>query len=192
MGLCINNLYNSKWFCQDVVLAHIFKQQELEMHKKIMILVFITACLFLPISALAKPQIAIDMTSEKEIVAQVDGKEIKKKVPATEVEPGQTLIFTLKYSNNGDETATNVVIKNPIPKDTEYVVGSATGDTPMFSIDGGNVFKKPSLLTYELKNNAGKTIKKTASPEQYTDIRWIVQKVLSGSTGKVSFRVKVK
>jgi uncharacterized repeat protein (TIGR01451 family) len=161
------------------------------MYKKAIFLIFITVCLFLPNSALAKPQITIDMTSEKEIVETVGGKELIRLVRATEVEPGQVLIFTLKYPNKGDEKATNVVIKNPIPKDTVYVVGSASGDAPMFSIDGGKSFKKPSLLTYELKNNDGKTINKSASPDQYTDIRWIVAEVIPGGTGKVSFRVKV-
>ncbi len=161
------------------------------MYKKAIFLIFITVCLFLPNSALAKPQIAIDMVSEKEIVELIDGKEVKRIVPTTEVEPGQVLIFTLKYSNKGDEAATNVMIKNPIPKDTVYLVDSASGKAPTFSIDGGKSFKKPSLLTYELKTNDGKTIQKAASPDQYTDIRWVIPEVIPGGTGKVSFQVKV-
>ena len=161
------------------------------MHKKGMFLVFITVCLFLPNSALAKPQIEIQTITEKEVIEKIDGQEVKRLVPAEEIEPGQVLIFTLKYANKGDEKATNVVIKNPIPKDTLYVVGSATGDTPTFSIDGGKSFKRPSLLTYKIDTPNGKTVQKIASSEQYTDIRWVISKVPPGTTGKVSFQVKI-
>lgn len=163
------------------------------MYKKGMFLIFITVGLFLPLSAFAKPQITIDMTSEKEIIEMVDGKEVTKLVSATEVEPGQILIFNLNYANNGDEKATNVVINNPIPKDTIYVIGSASEDKGelLFSIDSGQAFKKPSLLTYEIKSQDGKLIRKIASPEQYTDIRWIIPEILPGTSGKLSFQVKV-
>ena len=162
------------------------------MYKKGTFLVFIAVCLLLPISATAKPLIAVEITSEKEIVEIVNGKELIKLVPAPEVEPGQILIFTLNYANNGDEKATNVVINNPIPKDTVYMIGSATGDMPRFSIDGGQTFKKPSLLTYEIKGPDGKLVKKIASPEQYTDIRWTVNEIPAGQKGRVAFKVRVK
>ena len=162
------------------------------MPKKSISLTIFFVCFFLPLSVLAKPQVVIDMTSEKEIIQILGGREVKKIVPAKEVEPGQALIFTLNYSNKGDEKATNVVIKNPIPKDTIYIPGSATGDSPMFSIDDGMVFKSPSLLTYEITDLNGKTIKKVASPEQYTDIRWTIPELSAGASGQVSFRTKVK
>lgn len=164
------------------------------MYKKGTFLVLIAVCLFLPHSATAKPLIAVEITSEKEIVEMVDGKKLIKLAPAPEVEPGQILIFTLYYANNGDEKATNVVINNPIPEDTAYLVGSAFGENSkiIFSIDSGQTFKKPSLLKYEIKSPDGKPVKKTASPEQYTDIRWIVHELPAGQKGKVGFKVKVK
>ena len=162
------------------------------MPKKTIPLIIFVTCFFLPLTALAKPQITIDMVSEKEIVEVFNGIETRKVVPAQEIEPGQVLIFTLNYSNKGDEKAINVVIKNPIHKDTIYIPGSATGDSPMFSIDGGKVFKSPTLLTYETTDLNGKTIKKIASPEQYTDIRWTIPVLSAGASGQVSFRTKVK
>ena len=162
------------------------------MHKKIMILVFLTVCFFLPNSALAKPQIEIQTVIEKEVIEKIGGQEVKRLVPADEVEPGQMLIFTLKYANKGDEQATNVVIKNPIPKDTIYIVGSATGDNPMFSIDGSRTFKRPNLLTYKIDAPNGKPVQKVASSDQYTDIRWIIAEIPAGAQGVVSFQAKVR
>lgn len=164
------------------------------MHIKKMVMPVITACLFMPVSLMAKAQIEIKTVSEKEIIEIIDGRETVKIVPAAEVEPGQTLIFKLQYVNRGDEKATNVVINNPVPKDTTYLVGSAYGGESeiTFSIDSGKNFKQPSLLKYEIKGPDGKKLKKLASPDHYTDIRWIIQEIAPDGQGEVGFKVKVK
>ena len=153
-----------------------------------MVLIFISA------TAWAKPEITLSVTSEKEIVVMDQGKKNVKRVTAKEVEPGQVLIFTLRYSNKGDEAATNVVFDNPIPKETIYKIGSAagSGSNITFSINGGKDYKKPTLLTYEVKGSDGKTVKKKASPDQYTNVRWVIPSVPAGSNGELSFRAMVK
>jgi len=144
--------------------------------------------------AWAKPQIVLSINSEKEVIEKQNGKKIVKRVPATDVEPGQTLIFTLKYSNKGNENAKNVVVDNPIPKETVYEVGSAigAGSDITFSINNGKDYKKPSLLTYEIKGSDGKPVRKKASPEQYTNVRWIIPSVPPGGAGELSYRVRVR
>ncbi|GMR20962.1 MAG: hypothetical protein BMS9Abin36_1560 [Gammaproteobacteria bacterium] len=147
-----------------------------------------------PVIAEAKPRIKVTIETEK-IVTQVNnGKTINKRVKATSVEPGETLIYTLRYINNGDEKATNVKVDNPIPKGSVYVAGSAKGINSdiTFSVDGGKTFKKASLLTYRTKLANGKTAKKKASPEQYSNIRWLIQSVAPGQGGTLGFRVIVK
>ena len=149
---------------------------------------------FLSATAWAKPKVELTMTSEKEIVEKNNGVETVKRVPATDIESGQVLIYTLKYSNKGDEAATNVVVDNPIPGETVYEVGSVTGagSEITFSIDGGKGYKKPSLLTYEIKGSTGVPVRKQASPEQYTHVRWIIATVPAGGSGELSYRVRVK
>ena len=60
------------------------------------------------------------------------------------------------------------------------------------SIDGGQTYKKPSLLTYEIINPDGSREKRSASPEQYTNIRWQLPQVAAGARDELSFQVKVK
>jgi uncharacterized repeat protein (TIGR01451 family) len=148
----------------------------------------------MPLAAWAKPSVVVTMSSSREFVATVGGKEVRKVLPAKSVGPGQTIKYTLKYHNQGDEKATNVVINNPVPKDTVYVMGSAAGaDSEItFSIDGGKSFKQPTLLSYETTGPNGQVTQKQASPEQYTHVQWIVKEVLPGQEGEVSFQVKVK
>jgi len=144
--------------------------------------------------AWAKPEVTLSIVSEKEVKEQQNGKEVVKRVRADEIEPGQVLIYTLTYSNKGDEKATNVVFDNQIPKEVVYVVGSASDEEGevTFSINNGKDFKRPSMLTYEVKGQDGKIIKKKASPEQYTNIRWVISVIPPGKSGKLSYRAKVK
>ena len=90
--------------------------------------------------------------------------------------------------------ATNVKVDNPIPKGSVYVAGSAKGVNSdiTFSVDGGKTFKKASLLTYRTKLANGKTVKKKASPEQYSNIRWMIKSVAPGQGGTLGFRVTIK
>ena len=150
--------------------------------------------LAMPLGAWAKPAIVLEVTSAREVVEKIDGKEVRKIVPTAKIEPGQTLIYTLKYRNDGDEKATDVAINNPIPDNTVYVVGSATGagSEISFSIDGGKSFKQPTLLTYEITDSTGKAVKKMVAPAEYTHIQWLVREIAPGQRGEMLFQVKVK
>lgn len=164
------------------------------MKAKKMITALMTVCLILPLVALAKPDVKINVVAEKEISKMENGKTVKKRVVADKVEPNQTIIFTVYYSNNGDEKATSVVVKNPIPKGAEYVTDSAKGKGSKisFSIDGGKTFKKPSLLTYQFKQQGGAASKRKASPDQYTHIRWIIDEIPAGASGTLSYQAMIK
>lgn len=143
--------------------------------------------LLLPVSALAKPLVTIAITAEKVVAGG-------KRTAASATAPGDTLAYTIAYMNRGDEKATNAVIDDPIPRGTTFIPGSAYGARTeiVFSIDGGKTFKRPSLLTYEVRHPDGTVEKRTASPERYTHIRWIISTIPAGANGRVGFRVRVK
>lgn len=153
-----------------------------------------TAAMFaLPLAAWGQPKIAITIKAEKEVSVLVKGKQIKKRIAAKGIQPGEEITYTLSYNNSGTESATDVLITDPIPAGTAYIPGTASevGDLT-FSIDKGKTYKKPTLLTYEQKGSDGKIQKKVASPEDYTDIRWTLSSVPAGGKGSVNFKVKVK
>lgn len=144
--------------------------------------------------AWAKPAIIVEMTTAREVTETVNGREVRKIVPVASVEPGQVIIYTLRYRNDGDEKATSVVINNPVPPDTVYLVGSASGagSEISFSIDGGKSFKQPTLLTYEMTDPEGKVVRKVAAPEEYTNVQWLIREILPGQQGEVAFQVRIK
>jgi uncharacterized repeat protein (TIGR01451 family) len=162
--------------------------------KKQLLVVAVLALLLIPMGAMAKPLVSVSITAEKEMKVVKDGQKNTKKVAATKIEPGDVIFYTLNYINSGNEPATKVVLDDPIPMGTVYIPGSASGEGAeiTFSIDGGKSFKKPSLLTYEVKLPSGKTEKRTASAEEYTHIRWLIEKIEPNKKGTVSFQVRIK
>jgi uncharacterized repeat protein (TIGR01451 family) len=151
------------------------------------------AVLLLPISAIAAPKISLNVRAEVEVTTEEDGKQVTKRVEASEVTPGQEVIYTLNYINASPDKALNVKLNNRVPANTTYKPDSAWGENTdiEFSIDAGKTFKQPSLLVYEVSNNKGEKEERKASPEKYTNIRWTVKEIAGDSKGEVGFRIKV-
>jgi uncharacterized repeat protein (TIGR01451 family) len=171
-------------------------KKEEEMIKKFMstIGVLVIMCL-IPCIALAKPLVNISMKAEMDAVVKEGGKSVTKRVVAKDVTPGTVIFYTVSFRNDGDEKAMNAVIDNPIPPNTGYIAGSAYGENEegiTFSIDKGKTYKKPTMLFYEITDNQGKTIKKVASPDEYTNIRWVIPVIENGKQGTVGFKAIVK
>lgn len=142
----------------------------------------------------AKPLMAVSITTSKEVTETVNGAKTKKLVPATQVVSGDTLVYTLSYSNKGNEVARNAVIENPVPKGAGYIAGSATGDGSEidFSVDDGKSFAKAEALMSEVMLMSGTKVRSPASPDDYTHVRWILKQVPPGGSGTVGFSVRVK
>ena len=157
--------------------------------KKFIPLLLVPIVLLFSVQVFAEALISVSMKAEKEVTVN----KVIKRVAADKVNPGDVIFYTINYVNSGDKEATNSFLDDPIPKGSVYIPGSAFGDNTeiTFSIDGGKTFKKPSLLTYEVKVN-GKMEKRIASPEQYTDIRWTVSVIPARGSGQIGFKVRVK
>lgn len=163
----------------------------MNIHKLIATFIFLVA---LPAQVFAAADIKLAISAEKEMIVKEGSRNVKKRVQAKSIEPGEIIIYTIRYSNRGDEAATNVDVKNPVPGNTEFVSGSAKGKGAdiTFSADGGKSFGKASSVTYQVKNSAGKAVTRKAGPENYTHVRWVVARVSPGKSGNLEYRVRVK
>lgn len=127
---------------------------------------------------------------ETEVVNAEGQKEIQL-VPAEKVVPGDVVIYTIKYTNNGRKAAENFVITNPVPQHMEYLTGSAKGESAKitFSVDGGNSYDIPGNLT--VADSEGTRVAATSS--DYTHIRWVLNDpVAPNETGLVTFMARLK
>lgn len=154
----------------------------------------VAAMCFMATVVMAAPKVELSMTVEKDIV-EVDekGKKHTRRVAADEAVQGDLLFYTISFKNEGTEPATNVQLDNPISNGTTYVADSAYGQGSeiLFSIDEGKTYKKPVSLTYEVTNANGKKESLKAEPEKYNAIRWVVQEIAPGKSGKAGFTVLV-
>jgi uncharacterized repeat protein (TIGR01451 family) len=143
-------------------------------------------------SSLAMAEIKLTTTAETEITqTNAQGEKITKRVPATRVVPGSEVIYTITAKNSGSEPADDVVVTNPIPKQTVYIEGSAAGSGTdiTFSVDNGKSFHPPAELT--VPGPEGKPHPATA--QDYTHVRWRLQFELKpGDAAPLWYRVRVK
>ncbi|KAF3884152.1 MULTISPECIES: DUF11 domain-containing protein [Nostocales] len=125
-----------------------------------------------------KGQVQLRLDAEKRVVQQVQGKQTLSWEPLQGkalVEPGNILRYTVTADNNSNNNVKNLIINQPIPLGTVYVLNSATStannETKItYSIDGGRSFvEKPSV---KVTLADGKTETKPAPVTMYTHIRW--------------------
>lgn len=137
----------------------------------------------------AQEQGAVKVTNavfhEVEIKA-ADGKVTKKLVPAARAVPGDEVVYEIGYRNNGADTATELAIDNPLPKEVTFV--SASRDPTVVSVDGGKQFGQLAQLSVVGPDGTSRQ----ARTADITNLRWIVPTLPGGASGKVTFRAKVK
>lgn len=164
------------------------------MKKIILMVMFVFLASAAQLRAEAKGAIELKSVAEVDIIVKSEkGETETKRVEASQanVTPGDTVIFTTFFSNNGKEQATGVSINNPVPKHMVYLDGTAEGAGTKidFSVDGGKTFGAPKDL--KTKGTDGK--EKRATAADYTTIRWTFEKpVAAGAKGSVVFKAKVK
>ena len=146
--------------------------------------------LFFGTSAIAGT-LVLKVTAKKETeVVTPDGKKVIQYVDVDSVVPGNVLLYSINYHNQGAEKAEAVVIANPIPEHMVYVPGSAQGAGTIvrFSVDNGKTFDVPEHLII-VEN--GKTRPATAA--DYTNIQWSFKKDVSpDGKGSVEYRARLK
>jgi uncharacterized repeat protein (TIGR01451 family) len=144
-------------------------------------------------ASVSAKQSAIEITSEvNELIHVMDdqGKKQQKIIAAAEVTPGDRILYTTSFKNNGAEASDNIIITNPIPVHTRYLDGSAKGEHCVitFSIDGGRVWGDAKTLKVRQKDGQFRA----ATAADYTHIRWKYNRALQPAEKKSnSFETKL-
>ena len=94
--------------------------------------------------------LVLNAVAEVEIEqAGTDGGREVVRIPAQTVVPGDEVIYTLTYDNQGGEPADDIFITNPIPEHMElrHAASNPAWLETVYSVDGGQVFGPLSELT---------------------------------------------
>ncbi len=125
----------------------------------------------------------------------VDGKPVVRKLPADSAAVGDTIEYELHYTNVGDLPISGLKPTAKIPEGTVYLEGSASSSVKArlyFSIDGGKTYHELPIY-YKVKLPDGREVKKEATPDMFTHIRWGMEgELLPGRSAVFSYRVIVK
>lgn len=123
-----------------------------------------------------QPKVQLEMSAAKKVVTvdtkgkqQVKWQDLKGEVT---VQPGDVLRYTVSSKNAGDKPAKNLVVTQPIPQKTIYILKSAqaNGAKLTFSIDGGKSFVAKPIVKVKLED--GKEALRPAPARAYTHARW--------------------
>lgn len=156
---------------------------------------FFTSVILITLSAtaVAQQQAHLDVQTsvqKQEVVVNDVGDSETRLVPAELVVPGESVFYTITFTNISKEPADNVVITNPIAEDLMYVDGSAFGPGMdiLFSVDGGVTFAPSDELTVVEDGEV-----RDAEADDFTHVRWVMQDDLqAGSQGTARFAAVVE
>jgi len=144
---------------------------------------------------LAGPSFAAGLSAEQVIERMIvteseDGSTEVELVPAETVTPGDELVYSLNFRNDGVESAENVVLTVPVPPEVNYVENSASTDDAVvaFSADGGKSFSPRGDLEVVVDGE-----KRAALAGEITHVRWTFRdKINPGSSGTLEFHAVLK
>lgn len=151
----------------------------------------ITASLGATAYAAESGGIALNARAEREVVStDADGNEVVELQTVERAIPGDVIVYTIEYVNNGTDPADNVVITDPIPAQVTLVSGSAfgAGTDIVASVDGG--LSWGAIGSLQVTGDDGQP--RPAQPADLTHLRWILRNpVPAGGRGFVRFKARL-
>ncbi|MBA3980385.1 MAG: hypothetical protein C0462_07255 [Alcanivorax sp.] len=117
----------------------------------------------------ASPAVSIAILAEKEVI-EIDarGQEVVRRVIAENAEPGEVIFYTISYQNDGQSSARDIVLDNPVPEGTRLVDDSAWGEQAEIQLPAAE-----------------------AEAGQAQVVRWLISEIPAGTDGAVGFSVVV-
>ena len=103
--------------------------------------------------------------------------------------------YTVTGANNSVRPVNNLVVTQPIPQQTAYLLNSVTVDHPgaivTYSIDKGKTFVAKPIIQIKLAD--GKVQTQPAPAEMYTHVRWKFAQPINPKTAlNAAYQVRVK
>jgi len=130
-------------------------------------------------------------TVEVAIVSNdANGEDALTFAPATDVEPGQQVRYSLSYANEGSEPADSVSLVMPIPSEVTYLESSAAGalGTLTFSADNGQTY-----ATRQAVMIADGDRRRVANASEITHIKWAFSAPIApADSGAISYMAVLK
>ena len=124
------------------------------------------------------------------VTTDTNGDDLLTFAPATDVEPGQQVRYSLTYANEGTEPVESVSLIMPIPAEVSYLEASVEGAAARitFSADNGQTYAmRDSLMTGDGENS------RVANASEITHIKWAFgAPIAPADSGAISYMAVLK
>jgi uncharacterized repeat protein (TIGR01451 family) len=146
-----------------------------------------------------QPKVVVALSAEKQLISTDSQGKQQIRWQALEsgeaiVQPGDVLRYTASGSNKGNVDAKNLVLTQPIPQGTVYVLNSAATaaqTVTTYSIDKGKTFTAKPMVQVTLPD--GRTEMRPAPAAAYTHVRWqVANPVAPKAEVKLAYHVEVQ
>lgn len=154
------------------------------MLNKLLLAILLTVCAA-PAAAAAQER-PIKLQSDVKLVRPGAQGAAPELVEAEGVVPGDTLLFTTSYRNEGASAVSDFVIVNPLP--TDLVLTDEAAAQTEVSVDGGKSWGR--LAELKVVNEGGE--ERPATINDITHMRWVFARVAPSETGEVRFSARVR
>lgn len=146
-----------------------------------------------------QPQVQLRLGAEKKVMTkdqqgklQVNWQTLQGNVV---VQPGDVIRYIVTGNNNSDRSTKNLVVTQPIPKQTTYVLNSVTVKNNKakitYSINNGKNFVEKPTVRVKLANGKVETL--PAPAELYTHVRWKFEEPINPTTPvNATYQVRVR
>ena len=139
-----------------------------------------------PAPAPAPAQVSLKTEVMLEKTVTESGKSSVQLVEPKIVVPGDRLVYTMRYHNDGALPATNYVMVDPLP--SAVVLASDGAFAGEVSVDGGKSWGPLASL----KVSDGKGGLRPAASSDVTHLRWTIAQIAPGASGQVEFHAIVR
>lgn len=140
-----------------------------------------------PATAFAAPG-AVVLKGDVKVETTIVEKGVEKTVLATPkvVIPGNRLVFSTSYRNEGAAPVQNFVVTNPVPEGIAVAAPDAASLT--VSVDGGKTWGKLAALSVKDAKGAARP----AQSGDVTHVRWTLATIAPGAGGAVAYHAIVR
>ena len=150
------------------------------------------------VQKLRQPEVKLVMSADKQVTVIDENGQSKLVWEKLEgditVQPGDVLRYVVASENEGEVSAENLVVTQPISPEMTYVLGSAKGNeiaAITYSIDGSETFVAEPMVEVTLPD--GTVEMQPAPAEAYTHVKWDFSQALETAAAvSVSHEVTIK
>lgn len=134
-----------------------------------------------------KGEVSVKMSARKVVR---DAKGAERFESGEQAKPGDVIEYVAVYRNTGKEKVTGLLATIPVPREMEFLPGTARPDRFDASVDGKAFGPAPLKRRVKLPN--GKEELREVPPEEYRALRWEFESLEAGATVKAAARMRIR